>query len=106
MIQVRHVPDNVHRRLISLARQSRMSLSDYLLVEIQRSSERPAPAEILARLSRLRPVAARSTIVRLLSEEREHRRSFSTRRLWRRSCSVAGVRWRSMAGLVARIEVA
>jgi hypothetical protein len=26
--------------------------------------------------------------------------------LWRRSCSVAGVRWRSMAGLVARIEVA
>jgi hypothetical protein len=73
MIQVRHVPDSVHRRLTSLARQSRMSLSDYLLVELQRSSERPAPAEILARLSRLRPVATRSTIVRALREERDRR---------------------------------
>ena len=73
MIQVRHVPDSLHRRLTSLARQSRMSLSDYLLVEMQRSSERPAPAEILARLSRLRPVATRSTILRMLCEERERR---------------------------------
>jgi hypothetical protein len=73
MIQVRHVPDSVHRRLTSLARQSRMSLSDYLLVELQRSSERPAPAEILARLSRLCPVATRSTIVRMLREERDRR---------------------------------
>jgi hypothetical protein len=55
--------------LTSLARQSRLSLSDYLLAEIQRSSERPAPAELLARLSRLRPVATRSTIVRMLREE-------------------------------------
>ena len=73
MIQVRHVPDSLHRRLPSLARQSRMSLSDYLLVEMQRSSERPAPAEILARLSKLRPVATRSTILRMLCEERERR---------------------------------
>jgi hypothetical protein len=73
MIQVRHVPDSLHRRLTSLARQSRMSLSDYLLVEMQRSSERPAPAEILARLSKLRPVATRSTILRMLCEERERR---------------------------------
>jgi antitoxin FitA len=71
MIQVRHVPDKVHRRLTNLARQSRMSLSDYLLAELQRSSDRPAPAEILARLSRLRPVASRVDIVRALREERD-----------------------------------
>jgi hypothetical protein len=73
MIQVRHVPDRLHRRLTDLARQSRMSLSDYLLVELQRSSERPTPAEVLARLSRLRPVATRSEIVRVLREERDRR---------------------------------
>jgi hypothetical protein len=68
MIQVRHVPDSVHR-LTSVARPSRMSPSDYLLAEMQRTSERPAPAEILARLSRQRPVATRSMIVRMLREE-------------------------------------
>jgi hypothetical protein len=71
MIQVRHVPDSVHRRLTNLARQSRMSLSDYLLAELEQSSKRPAPAEILARLSKLRPVATRSAIVQALREERD-----------------------------------
>jgi hypothetical protein len=71
MIQVRHVPEDVHKRLTRLAQQSHMSLSDYLLTELQRASEQPAPAEILARLAKLRPVASRSAIVRALREERE-----------------------------------
>ncbi len=71
MIQVRHVPDGMHRRLTNLARQSRMSLSDYLLSELQESSKRPAPAEILARLAKLRPATTRSAIVRALREERD-----------------------------------
>jgi hypothetical protein len=71
MIQVRHVPDAVHRRLTRLARQSRMSLSDFLLAELEDSSKRPAPVEILARLAKLRPVASRSKLVRALREERD-----------------------------------
>ncbi len=71
MIQVRHVPDDVHRRLTDLARQSRTSLSDYLLAELERTSLRPAPREILARLSKLRPVAARASIVSTLRQERD-----------------------------------
>jgi len=71
MIQVRHVPDEVHRRLTDLARQSRTSLSDYLLAELERTSLRPAPGEILARLAKLRPVATRASIVSALREERD-----------------------------------
>jgi len=71
MIQVRHVPDDVHRRLTDLARQSRTSLSDYLLAELERTSLRPSPKEILARLSKLRPVATRASIVSALREERD-----------------------------------
>jgi len=71
MIQVRHVPDDVHRRLTDLARESRTSLSDYLLAELERTSLRPSPKEILARLTKLRPVATRSAIVEALREERD-----------------------------------
>jgi len=71
MIQVRHVPDEVHRRLTDLAKQARTSLSDYLLAELERTSLRPAPREILARLSKLRPVATRASIVSVLREERD-----------------------------------
>lgn len=70
MIQVRHVPEDVHKKLTRRARESHLSLSDYLLAELQKSSEQPAPAEILARLAKLRPVASRSAIVRALREER------------------------------------
>jgi len=71
MIQVRHVPDDVHRRLTDLARHSRTSLSDYLLAELERTSQRPTPVQILSRLAKLRPVATRSTIVGALREERD-----------------------------------
>jgi len=63
VIQVRHVPDNVHQRLSDLARQSRMSFSDYLLAELERISLRPTQDQILSRLAKLRPVARRSVIV-------------------------------------------
>jgi hypothetical protein len=34
MIQIRHVPEDVHRRLKERARREGMSLSDYLLQEV------------------------------------------------------------------------
>jgi hypothetical protein len=34
MIQIRHVPEDVHRRLKAQAAQAGMSLSDYLLQEV------------------------------------------------------------------------
>jgi plasmid stability protein len=54
MIQIRNVPDALHRRLKSRAALAGMSLSDYLLSEIRQVAERPTLDELRARLE-LRP---------------------------------------------------
>jgi antitoxin FitA len=52
MIQIRNVPDALHRRLKSRAALAGMSLSDYLLGEIRSMAERPTLDELRARLER------------------------------------------------------
>jgi antitoxin FitA len=54
MIQIRNVPDALHRELKSRAALAGMSLSDYLLAEIRELAERPTLDEMRARL-RSRP---------------------------------------------------
>ncbi len=56
MIQIRNVPDGLHRRLKARAAMAGMSLSDYLLDEIRHVAERPTIEELRARLRR-RPAA-------------------------------------------------
>jgi len=53
MIQIRNVPDTLHRQLKSRAALAAMSLSDYLLNEIRQAAERPTLDELRARLQRL-----------------------------------------------------
>ena len=50
MVQIRNVPDALHRRLKSRAALAGMSLSDYLLNEIRQVGERPTIDELRARL--------------------------------------------------------
>jgi plasmid stability protein len=50
MIQIRNVPDALHRRLKSRAALAGMSLSDYLLGEMREVAERPTLSELRARL--------------------------------------------------------
>jgi plasmid stability protein len=50
LIQVRDVPDNVHRALKARAAREGVSLSEYLRTELQRVAEAPTPDELLARL--------------------------------------------------------
>src|ERR1700731_3606814 len=57
MIQIRNVPDALHRRLKSRAALAGMSLSDYLLSEIRQVADRPTLDELRARLE-LRPSVA------------------------------------------------
>jgi len=52
MIQIRNVPDGLHRRLKSRAALAGMSLSDYLLGEIREVAERPTIEELRLRLER------------------------------------------------------
>jgi plasmid stability protein len=51
MIQIRNVPDALHRRLKSRAALAGMSLSDYLLNEVRRVAEQPTLEELKARLA-------------------------------------------------------
>ena len=53
MIQIRNVPEALHRKLKSRAALAGMSLSDYLLGQIREIANRPTMEEIRARLERL-----------------------------------------------------
>jgi plasmid stability protein len=73
MIQLRNVPDALHRSLKARAAMAGMSLSDYLLAEIREIAERPTLAELRERLHQRKPVDAQLDTARMLREEREAR---------------------------------
>ena len=73
MIQVRNVPDALHRGLKARAAMAGMSLSDYLLAELKEIAERPTLAELRERLHRRKPVSAPLDTSGLVREEREAR---------------------------------
>jgi hypothetical protein len=60
MIQIRDVPDDLHRRLKARAATEGLSLSQYLLNEVRRWAERPTVAEIRERIAGRRPVRPRT----------------------------------------------
>lgn len=73
MIQVRNVPETVHRRLKARAAEEGVSLSDYVLVELRRMAERPTRSEILARIREREPVRLRRPAAALVRAERDAR---------------------------------
>jgi plasmid stability protein len=73
MIQLRNVPDPLHRILKARAAMAGMSLSDYLLAEIKDLAERPTLAELRERLHKRKPVAAELDTAAFVREEREAR---------------------------------
>ena len=52
MIQIRNVPDELHRTLKVRAAKAGMTLSDYLLSEIEQIAEKPSLHEWLEKVSR------------------------------------------------------
>lgn len=56
MVQIRNMPDAMHRTLKSRAALAGMSLSEYLLAELRKSAEVPTMEEISARIAALPPV--------------------------------------------------
>lgn len=59
LIQVRDVPDDVHRALKARAAQAGLSLSEYLRGQLERVAAAPTPEELLARLRSRKPVSPR-----------------------------------------------
>jgi hypothetical protein len=73
MIQVRNVPDPLHRTLKAQAALAGMSLSDFLLVEMRRLAERPSIAELRERLHRRASVNGRVSAAEAVRRERDSR---------------------------------
>ena len=73
MIQIRHVPDRVHRRLKARAAAEGMTLSDFLRLELERVAELLSPAELAERLAALDPVDVGESAAASVRAEREGR---------------------------------
>jgi plasmid stability protein len=72
-VQIRNVPDDLHRRLKSRAALEGKSLSEYLLGEIRQVAERPTMAKMLERLASREPVITCESSVDALEAERASR---------------------------------
>ena len=71
MVQIRNVPDPLHRKLKIRAAQSRQTLSDYLLAELERLAARPTREEMLARIRGRKRVTLKTPAAVVIREERE-----------------------------------
>jgi antitoxin FitA len=70
-IQIRNVPDALHRELKVRAARTGMTLSDYLLAELQALAVRPTMREWLARSEGWAPVETSEPPAVAIGAERE-----------------------------------
>ena len=70
MIQIRNVPDDTHRALKTRAAQTGMTLSDYLLAEIQEVAVLPSIAELTERIRRRAPARPRQSSAQVIRRHR------------------------------------
>jgi antitoxin FitA len=73
MIQLRHVPEALHRRLKARAAMSGLPLSDYLIREVRKIAEQPTPDEMRERLQGRDPYKGKKIPAELLRAERDGR---------------------------------
>jgi plasmid stability protein len=71
MVQIRNVPDALHRKLKVRAADLGQTLSDYLLGELERLAARPTREEMLTRIHGRRRVTLKTPVAVVIREERE-----------------------------------
>ena len=71
MVQIRNVPEALHRKLKSRAAVSGQTLSDYLLAELERLAVRPTRDEMLARIHSRKRVTLKTPASLVIREERD-----------------------------------
>ena len=71
MVQIRDVPDALHRKLKSRAADSGQTLSDFLLAELERLAARPTRDEMLTRIHSRKSVTLKTTASVVIREARE-----------------------------------
>jgi plasmid stability protein len=76
MIQVRNVPDRLHKELVRRAKAQGQTLTDYIQEILEREVARPPREEVFARIARRTPVRLSKPAAEIIREEREeHERS-------------------------------
>lgn len=70
MIQVRNVPDRLHRELMRRARARSQTLTDYVQAVLEREVARPETAEVFQRIRQRDPVDLPISAATLIREER------------------------------------
>ena len=73
MIQIRNVPDELHRRVKARAALTGLSMSDYILRELERMMARPTREEVLRRLASLPPAELSPSAAEVIRAERDRR---------------------------------
>jgi len=73
MIQIRNVPDSIHRTLKSRAALAGLSLSDFLLQMVREVAERPTLEEMCARLRTREPINLPISAAEIIRAERDAR---------------------------------
>jgi plasmid stability protein len=71
MIQIRNVPDGLHRKLKARAAIAGQTLSDYLRGEMERLAALPSREEMLARIHHRTRVTLKTSAASVIREERE-----------------------------------
>lgn len=71
MVQIRNVPDVLHRKIKARAAVSGQTLSDYLLAEIERLAVRPTRQEMLARIHSRSRVTLKTRAAAVIRHDRE-----------------------------------
>jgi plasmid stability protein len=71
MVQIRNVPEALHRKLKVRAAGAGQTLSDYLLAELERLAARPTRDEMLTRLHGRKRVTLKTPAAVVVREERE-----------------------------------
>jgi len=69
VVQIRNVPDPLHRKLKVRAADAGQTLSDYLLAELARLTRRPTRDEMLARIHRRKRVILKTPAAVVIREE-------------------------------------
>ncbi len=71
MIQIRNVPESLHRTLKVRAAQAGMSLSEYLLMEVQQVADRPTIEELFERVRKRAPVTGGESSAQIIRRHRD-----------------------------------
>lgn len=71
MVQIRNVPEVLHRKLKVRAAASGQTLSDYLLSEIERLAARPTREEMLVRIHSRSRVTLKTPAAAVIRQERD-----------------------------------